>query len=325
MPFARSRKARAFTLIELLVVIAIIAILIGLLLPAVQKVREAAARTESTNNLKQIALATHNYHDVYRKLPSVWGGEKFGSGESSGSYLFLLMPYIEQDTTYKSTYGPFTYTWSYTHTEDGVVLYSDSGSSSYGFNGYQAQRAKGRIKTFVSPLDYSAQKVQSPASYLANMYAVDSYYTFGKITDGLSNTMFFAEGLSDCQQTLDYGWGDIQTYGGRRSWNYDPNWSNYTSSSTTGPPQTYTSLEDPANPVYDPYGAYQPKTGTSIPFQQRPRPTECDMWAAQGLSSGGLLVAMGDGSVRLVSNSVSQATFLAAGTPQGGETLGSDW
>src|SRR5579871_2560235 len=102
-----SNRHSAFTLIELLVVIAIVAVLVGLLLPAVQKVREAAARAQDANNLKQLALALHSCNDVYHKLPPVYnnfpttaGGN--GPPAGKGTLQYFLLPYLEQENLYNS-------------------------------------------------------------------------------------------------------------------------------------------------------------------------------------------------------------------------------
>jgi len=136
---ARLRSAlsrwRGFTLIELLVVIAIIAILIGLLLPAVQKVREAAARMSTTNNLKQIGIASHSYHDNFNKMPL--GGSNT-TNVVDWCWAFQILPYIEQGNMYNSAKAG-------TYPNNGVKTYlcpgrshtptSTTGANSPGING----------------------------------------------------------------------------------------------------------------------------------------------------------------------------------------------
>jgi prepilin-type N-terminal cleavage/methylation domain-containing protein len=149
------RRTTAFTLIELLVVIAIIAILIGLLLPAVQKVREAAARTTCLNNLKQISLAALNYESAYQVLPpglQTYTGDlaaNYGSEASSSSLLGVLsylLPYMEQQTVY-NLFPPAMFTTQY----NGIWW----GSISLGANAPGITAARTQIKPYTCPSDGS--------------------------------------------------------------------------------------------------------------------------------------------------------------------------
>jgi prepilin-type N-terminal cleavage/methylation domain-containing protein len=308
----RTRRQRGFTLIELLVVIAIIAILIGLLVPAVQKVREAAGRIQSLNNLKQIGLACHNYNDTVGQLPPTIGWSPFyQTGAGAGPVHFFLLPYVEQDPLYQSSKGPGG--WQYVNgnwVQDSVVA-------------YRAGNVWSPVKIYIAPNDPTAYDTYSYTSYFIN----DEVFGGGgrrlqNISDGTSNTMLFAEGYANCWGA--YGTPYYYRYGW---WNQDPGWS----AVGNGAPAFrrdvgYTSygqwVWDGTSWTYQAGGPVAPTT-----FQVRPTPTysACNPRVPQGLSSGGICVLLGDGSGRLVGSSVSLSTWQAAITPDGGEPMGSDW
>jgi prepilin-type N-terminal cleavage/methylation domain-containing protein len=206
LPYRSGGVRRAFTLIELLVVIAIIAVLIGLLLPAVQKVREAAARSTCMNNVKQLALGAHNYHDANGSLPPFSGIMSNSAGASAGSAHFFLLPYIEQSAMYQKANGnsfnvrteavkifacPLDPTAPNARFSDDAVNYAGNGRS----QGTTSLNGAGVVIFGAASYAINAQVATGG---LQNGHLIKGATTLQTIPDGTSNTVLFAERMAFC-------------------------------------------------------------------------------------------------------------------------------
>jgi prepilin-type N-terminal cleavage/methylation domain-containing protein len=279
--------SRGFTLIELLVVIAIIAILIGLLLPAVQKVREAAARMSCSNKMKQLGLAVHNYASANQdKLPPAY--IQAAGSKNNANLFYTLLPYLEQDSLYNSTTDPV-------NTASSITLPVQTGG-----NFVRAQPVKALLcpSASITPDGFWSANTGWYTGHYAFNYMVFGYptgsgganwtarYNVGNIPDGTSNTLLFTErsGL------FNDGTANLWCHGG---WN----------------------------------AAYMPMFGYNNfqVFQQRPTQAAAAPYYTQSPHGSTINATLGDGSVKSVSASVSQLTWQYAIIPDDGVAMPGNW
>lgn len=276
---------RGFTLLELLVAVAILAVLIGLLTPAVQKVRDAAAQMKSTNHLKQIVVATHNHAAANNdRLPGF--GSQIPPDVMAGGVLYSVLPYLEGAN----------------HSAQG------------------AGNAAGAVAVYQSPSDPSLRVAATDfgnASYAANFSAFRALPRLTDCRDGTSNTIAFGERYARCG--IGSEWNTLQSQCTDGNGRIIP---------CMWPPQAVRRATF-ADPVFDDVlpvvaGAVTRGSVPGLTFQPRPKLDACNYRVLQTPFSGGLPVALFDGSVRTISPSVSEGVFWGAVTPAGGEVLG-DW
>jgi prepilin-type N-terminal cleavage/methylation domain-containing protein len=302
IPFRRHHRD-GITLIELLVVIAIIAILIALLVPAVQKIRAAAARTQSLNNLKQMALACQNFHDVNLTLPPAQGARSPGRGVI-GPVHFHILDFIDQGPILQNAQGPGGFArWDVNRTFEKIIPtylspsdptvatgQANFGASwaltSYGYN-FQVF-GNGRMPT-------------SPDVAVGNPNTTNIAFWFGRtrlnaIQDGTSNTIMFAEKIAQCGQ-----WQ--APVDGAGLWSCEFN---------------------QRRPGFAINGAAANSTGPGSLFQMGPDLATCDWNLASTPSTTAILVALCDGSARSVAASIAPATWWSALQPNDGGPVG-DW
>jgi prepilin-type N-terminal cleavage/methylation domain-containing protein len=313
----------AFTLIELLVVIAIIAILIALLVPAVQKVREAAARTTCANNLKQIGLGIHNFASTYNsKLPPQL--QYVGGGASSPTWItfwYALLPYVEQGPVYNRALGSGA-GWGNNNHNAVITLYGcpSDPSLGQGINQNGGNAGSWSVGSYAPNWSMFATNAFVDQTYGA--WQTRSRYNIGNIPDGTSNTIGVVERYSQ-----------FPAYPGYSNATFYPcsamYWGWVNACSIYGG-----AYANPGYPPTPPYAQYFPfwNGGVGIGAQVQIMPP---LLATPGSAAANyLLVNTGhpvaqtmlmDGSVRGVGATVAPLSFIMACTPEDGNPLPQNW